>query len=71
MRLKPGMVISTTAVANSRPKPRISAIGDRNTVRPVAKKISGEMPRKVVMLVSRIGRTRAAVAGQAHARHVR
>ena len=52
-------------MANNKPKPRLTAIGDKNAVWPVAKKISGEIPRKVVILVSNIGRirTRPATTG--------
>ena len=42
-------------VANNRPKPKLTAIGDKNFVCPVAKKINGDIPKKVVIDVKTIG----------------
>ena len=42
-------------VANNSPNPKLTAIGDKNLVWPVAKNIKGDIPKKVVTDVSIIG----------------
>ena len=43
-------------VANKIPKPRLTAVGARNCAWMLRSKISGEIPRKVVSDVRKIGR---------------
>ena len=45
-------------VAKTSPNPRLTAIGERQPVCPVAKKISGDTPKNVVTVVNIIGLAR-------------